>query len=209
LGLQEIGRRIEAGDISPVELTRHMLDRIARIDATLESYATLMADQALAAAARAEGEIHAGKYRGPLHGVPIGVKDLCYTRGVRTMGGTAVLRDFVPDVDAAVVTRLQDAGAIILGKLNLTEGAMGGYHPDFGVPRNPWDVDRWPGRGWHRYRRVDSLSFVRQRRGRPQAHLRPRQPLWRAGTRRVARSRRPDGAPRRGRGDHVRRHGRS
>jgi amidase len=99
----------------------------------------------LAAAARAEGEIHAGKYRGPLHGVPIGVKDLCYTRGVRTMGGTAVLRDFVPDVDAAVVTRLQDAGAIILGKLNLTEGAMGGYHPDFGVPRNPWDVDRWPG----------------------------------------------------------------
>jgi amidase len=145
LGLQQVARRLQAGDLSPVVLTRHVLDRIARIDPTLESYATVMADPALAAAARAEREIRAGNYRGPLHGVPIGVKDLCYTRGVRTMGGTAVMRDFVPDVDATVVSRLHDAGAVVLGKLNLTEGAMGGYHPDFGVPRNPWDTSRWPG----------------------------------------------------------------
>jgi amidase len=137
LGIQEVARRIQAGDLSPVALARHMLDRIARLDPTLESYATVMADQALAAATRAEQEIRAGKYRGPLHGVPIGVKDLCYTHGVRTMGGTAVLKDFVPDVDATVVSRLHDAGAVVLGKLNLTEGAMGGYHPDFGVPHNP------------------------------------------------------------------------
>jgi amidase len=73
------------------------------------------------------------------------VKDLCYTTGVRTMGGAKVLRDFVPDFDATVVTRLRQAGAVILGKLNLTEGAMGGYHPEFAIPKNPWNAGRWSG----------------------------------------------------------------
>jgi amidase len=122
-----------------------MLDRIGAVDARLSSYATVMAEQAMAAAAEAEREINAGKYRGPLHGVPIAVKDLCYTRGVRTMAGAAVLKDFVPDEDATVVRKLRDAGAVILGKLNLTEGAMIAYHPDMGIPLNPWDRTRWPG----------------------------------------------------------------
>ena len=145
MGLQEVARLIASRDVSPVELTQHMLDRISKVDVTLKSYATVMAEPALAAARSAEQEILAGKYRGPLHGVPIAVKDLCYTKGIRTMGGTAVLKGFVPDVDATVVSRLHDAGAILLGKLNLTEGAALGYHPDFDVPLNPWDRGRWPG----------------------------------------------------------------
>ena len=144
-GLQEIGRLLASRHVSPVALTQHMLDRIKAVDPMLKSYATVMAEQALAAAHVAEQEIQAGKYRGPLHGVPIAVKDLCYTKGVRTMGGTPVLKNFVPDVDATVVSKLHDAGAVVLGKLNLTEGAMGGYHPDFDIPLNPWNRGYWPG----------------------------------------------------------------
>lgn len=145
MGLQEISRLIASRALSPVALTQHMLDRIRLVDAKLKSYATLMADHAMSAATEAEREINAGKNRGPLHGVPVAVKDLCYTRGVRTMGGLRVLRDFVPGEDATVVARLHDAGAIVLGKLNLTEGASLGYNPDFGIPVNPWNSDRWPG----------------------------------------------------------------
>jgi amidase len=131
--------------LSPVAVTRAMLDRIGQLDGQLRSYATVMADQALADAGRAEQEIAAGRVRGPLHGVPIAVKDLCFTRGVRTMGGTKALAEHVPSVDATVVTRLAEAGAVLLGKLNTTEGAMGGYHPDFPIPRNPWRADRYAG----------------------------------------------------------------
>jgi amidase len=145
MSLQEIGRLISSRDVSPVELTQGMLDRIAKVDATLRSYATVMKEQALTSARSAEREIQAGTYRGPLHGVPIAVKDLCYTKGIRTMGGTPVLRSFVPDFDATAVSKLRDAGAVLLGKLNLTEGAMAGYHPDFDVPLNPWAASRWPG----------------------------------------------------------------
>lgn len=145
VSLQEIGRRIASREVSPFELAQGMLDRIAKVDARLKSYATVMKEQALAAARSAEREIHTGRYRGPLHGVPIAVKDLCYTKGIRTMGGTPLLQSFVPDFDATVVSKLQDAGAVVLGKLNLTEGAMAGYHPDFDVPLNPWAANRWPG----------------------------------------------------------------
>jgi len=145
LSLQEIARRVAAREISPVALTERMLARIGKVDARLKSYATVMAREALADARAAEQEIAAGRYRGPLHGVPVAVKDLCYTRGVKTMGGTPVLKNFVPDVDATVVARLRNAGAVILGKLNLTEGAMAGYHPDMGIPVNPWDATMWPG----------------------------------------------------------------
>ncbi len=140
--LNEVARLIASKQLSPVELTQMMLARIATVDARLKSYATLMTEQAMAAARAAEQEIQAGNYRAPLHGVPIGVKDLCYTKGVRTMGGLGVLAGFVPDHDATVVTKLQEAGAIILGKLNLTEGATAGYHPDFDIPVNPWGEDR-------------------------------------------------------------------
>ncbi len=145
LSVADVGRRIAAREISPVALTQHVLDRIAALDPILKSYATDLTDRALADADAAERDIKRGKYRGPLHGVPIAVKDLCYTKGVRTMGGTSVLKDFVPDVDGTVVARLRQAGAVLLGKLNLTEGAMAGYNPAFGIPVNPWRQDRWPG----------------------------------------------------------------
>lgn len=145
LSLREVARLIASRTLSPVDLTRQMLARIASVDPVLKSYATIMADQALRDAEAAAREIQAGRYRGPLHGVPIGVKDLCWTRGVRTMGGTQVRRNFVPAEDATVVARLRAAGAVILGKLNLSEGAAAGYNPAFDVPLNPWNHDRWPG----------------------------------------------------------------
>ena len=145
LSLSEIAQLIETKEISPVELTRVMLERIDRVDSRLNSYATVMADTAIAQAAAAEREITSGGYRGPLHGVPVAVKDLCFTAGVRTMGGLFVLKDHFPEFDATVVTRLKAAGAVLLGKLNLTEGALAGYHPEFEVPVNPWDENRWAG----------------------------------------------------------------
>lgn len=143
--IEELAPRLAAGELSPVELTRAQLDRIRAVDGRLRSYATVMADTALAAARHAEQEIAAGRYRGPLHGIPVAVKDLCYTRGTRTMGGTRVLEDFVPDFDSTVVARFKAAGAILLGKLNLTEGAMGGYNRARRIPLNPWAHDRWTG----------------------------------------------------------------
>ena len=145
LSLTDVARLVESREISPVELTQMMLDRIDTLDARLHSYATVMMDHALATARVAEREIQSGRYRGPLHGVPIAVKDLFYTKGVRTMGGLKVLRDFVPDFDATVVAKLEAAGAVLLGKLNLTEGAMAGYHPDFDIPVNPWGEELWAG----------------------------------------------------------------
>ena len=143
--ITEIAKLIKSKEISPVELTDDMLSRIDQLDGRLKSYATVMADHAIEAAKAAEAEITAGTYRGQLHGVPIAVKDLCYTRGVPTMGGTKVLADHIPTFDATVVKKLNKAGAVLLGKLNLTEGAMGGYNPDFQIPLNPWDPDRWAG----------------------------------------------------------------
>jgi amidase len=143
--LAHVAKLIESRQVSPVEVTSLLLERIASVDGALHSYVTVMADTAMNSARQAEREILAGSYRGPLHGMPIGVKDLCYTRGVRTMGGTRVLADFVPDYDATVVARLKSAGAVILGKLTLCEGAMGPYHPALEIPVNPWDATRWSG----------------------------------------------------------------
>ena len=143
--ITEVAKLIESKQISPVELTSHMLSRIESLDARFKSYATVMADHALTAARSAEQEIQRGAYRGALHGVPIAVKDLCFTKGVRTMGGTKSLAGNIPDFDATVVAKFNAAGAVLLGKLNLTEGAMGGYNPDFDIPVNPWGADRWSG----------------------------------------------------------------
>lgn len=143
--IESLSAEIEAGRLSPVEVTEHMLARIKRLDGKLKSYATVMADSAMAEARQAEAEISTGNYKGKLHGVPIAVKDLCYTKGVRTMGGLKVLADHVPDFDATVVERFRVAGAVMLGKLNLTEGAMAGYNPDFDVPDNPWRSGYWSG----------------------------------------------------------------
>ncbi len=143
--LADVAELIVAREIQSLDLTQLMLDRIAAVDGRLQSYVTVMAEQAIASARRADAEIGAGRYRGPLHGVPIGVKDLCYTRGVRTMAGTKVFADFVPDFDATVVARLEAAGAIVLGKLVLCDGAFGPYFPGLQVPVNPWDATRWSG----------------------------------------------------------------
>ena len=143
--IAEVGARLRLRELSPVELTSAILERIEALDGDLKSYATVMADSAMASARAAEQEIAAGNYRGGLHGVPIAVKDLCFTTGVATMGGAKVLRDFVPDFDGTVVQKLNAAGAVILGKLNLTEGAMAGYNPEFDIPVNPWGADRWSG----------------------------------------------------------------
>ena len=143
--ITEIAERIAAKELSPVDVTAAMLERIEQLDGQLKSYATVMSEHAMAAAQAAEREINAGTYRGPLHGVPIAVKDLCFTKGVRTMGAAKVLADHVPTFDGTVIAKLESAGAVLLGKLNLTEGAMGGYNPEFDIPKNPWNSDRWTG----------------------------------------------------------------
>jgi amidase len=143
--ITEVAALIKMRQISPVEVTEAMLQRIENLDGKYKSYATVMAGQAEAAAKTAETEIAAGQYRGPLHGVPFAVKDLCFTAGVRTMGGSKVYIDHVPTFDATVVTRLNAAGAVPLGKLNLTEGAMGGYNPALDLPLNPWNTGHWAG----------------------------------------------------------------
>ncbi len=143
--ITQVADRIATKELSPVDLTTAIFERIEQLDGQLKSYATLMADHAIEAARRAEDEISAGNYRGPLHGVPIAVKDLCFTKGVRTMGGTKALVDHVPDFDSTVVERFEKAGAVLLGKLNLTEGAMGGYNPALDIPKNPWNPSRWAG----------------------------------------------------------------
>ena len=143
--ITEIAELLFSKKLSPVELTTAMLQRIEQLDNRLKSYATIKADHAMDAARKAEQEIADGNYRGSLHGVPIAVKDLCFTKGVRTMGGAKVLENHVPEFDSTVVQRLEAAGAVLLGKLNLTEGAMGGYHPEFDIPINPWNPDRWTG----------------------------------------------------------------
>ncbi len=147
LSIAEAGDLLPRRALSPVELTRAHLDRITRLDRDLLAYITVLRDEALAAAGAAEREIARGRYRGPLHGIPIALKDLVLTRGLRTTCGSRILRDWVPNADATVAGRLADAGAILLGKLNLHEFAYGptGVNPHYGTSRNPWDRHRIPG----------------------------------------------------------------
>ncbi len=145
LELLDIGKRIQSKEISPVEATRAQLDRIAKLDGKLKSYATMMADQALTDARQAESEIGKGNIRGPLHGVPIAVKDLCWTKGVPTAAGMTIHSDFKPNQDGTVVKKLREAGAVILGKLQLTEGAYADHHPKITPPVNPWNAAHWSG----------------------------------------------------------------
>src|SRR5690606_902986 len=115
-------------ELSPVEVTQAMLERIERVDASLHSYVTVTPEIALEPARVAEAEMTRGQFRGPLHGVPIALKDLCETKGVRTTWGTAILAGHVPSADATVVANLFEAGAIMLGKLQMTEGAFAAHH---------------------------------------------------------------------------------
>jgi len=145
LDMFSLGQQLRERKLSPLDITKTMLARIDRLDPTLHAFSCVMREQALAAARQAEEEIGQGKYRGPLHGVPIAVKDLCFTRDAPTASGTRMFRRWVPDYDATVVTRLREAGAIILGKLEMTEGATGGHHPDVTPPVNPWNASAWTG----------------------------------------------------------------
>lgn len=145
LGLVEVGQKIQAKALSPVEATKAMLQRIEKLDGQLKSFAYVMADSALADATTAEQEIASGKIKGVLHGVPVAVKDLCWAKGAPAAHGMTIHRDFRPTEDATVVARLKDAGAIILGKLQQTEGAYADHHPKIDPPKNPWNADLWPG----------------------------------------------------------------
>ena len=145
LELLELSKQLQGGRVSPVEATRAELDRIQALDGTLKSYAFVMADAALAQARQAEAEIGRGEIRGPLHGVPVAVKDLCWTAGVPTAAGMTIHRDNIPAEDATVVRRLAAAGAVILGKLQMTEGAFADHHPAITPPRNPWGAEAWSG----------------------------------------------------------------
>lgn len=145
LELLEVGRQIQSRERSSVEVTRALLERIDSVDAGLHSYVTLMPDQALAEAQIADKEIAAGRARGVLHGVPLAVKDLLWTANVPTAHGTTIHKSFKPREDATVVHRLRDAGAVLLGKLQQTEGAFADHHPAIKPPVNPWGEMLWSG----------------------------------------------------------------
>ena len=142
LTIAEASRRIQARILSPVELTQAYLDRIAALDGRLNAYILVLQEQALAEARRAEAEIAAGNYRGRLHGIPLGIKDIYNTAGVATTGHSALFRDHVPAEDATTVRLLRQAGAVILGKTSTWEFAIGGVSFDLPWPpaRNPWDT---------------------------------------------------------------------
>src|SRR5713226_493417 len=147
LPLATLAERLQRRELSPVEVTRVYLDRIAALDPQLHAYITVTGEQALADAAAAEREIAAGHLRGALHGVPLAIKDLFYTAGVRTTAGSRILADFVPTEDATAVARLRAAGAIFLGKTNMEEFAYGAttLNPHYGACCNPWDPARIAG----------------------------------------------------------------
>ena len=143
LSAAALGELIRRKEISPVEITAAYLERIATVDGKLHSYITVCSDEAMQAARVAEQAIVRGEWRGPLHGVPYAAKDQFWTKGIRTTGGSRLLANFIPGEDATVVARLNAAGAILLGKLNMSEFATGNSvdHP-FGTPHNPWDLER-------------------------------------------------------------------
>lgn len=143
--LLEISGLISSGEISPVTVTEMMLERIAEVDPSLNSYLSVTAESALADAEAAKAEIDSGRHRGPLHGVPIAIKDLFHTTGVASTFGSVAYKDFVSDKNATIVHRLQMAGAVILGRLHLHEGAFGEHHPALPKCLNPWNQDYWPG----------------------------------------------------------------
>jgi amidase len=145
LELTEVAELIRSRALTSVEVTEALLARIETYDGTLQSYVTVTADAALQAARAADAEIARGHYRGALHGVPIALKDLCYTTDAPTAAGGTINADWVSEFDATVVTRLREAGAVLTGKLRMTEGAYTDHHPDLPVPVNPWDADTWVG----------------------------------------------------------------
>jgi aspartyl-tRNA(Asn)/glutamyl-tRNA(Gln) amidotransferase subunit A len=147
LDVAALSQKLRGREVSPVEVTEAYLARIEEVDKKLNAYITVTTDVAREAAKRAESEIAAGNWRGPFHGVPVALKDLCYTKGIVTTGGSKILEEFVPDYDCTLWSRLAAQGAVLLGKLNLHEFAYGvtSSNPHWGVVKNPYDTTRIPG----------------------------------------------------------------
>ena len=147
LTLHQAAQLIAQKELSPVELTQTCLKQIEWLEPRLNAFITLTPELALEQARQLEAEIRRGEIRGPLHGIPIALKDLYETAGIRTTAGSKFFKDFIPETDAAVVDSLQRAGVILLGKLNMHEIALGltNENPHFGTCRNPWDQSRIPG----------------------------------------------------------------
>lgn len=145
--LVRLARAIKEKEVSPVEVTRQLLERIDSVDGKLNAFITVLSEESLAAASRSEKEILANEPKGPLHGVPVGLKDIIYTRGIKTTMGSEIFNDYVPDYDATVVEKLKGAGAIIVGKLNTHQFAYGptGDRSYFGPARNPYDSTKITG----------------------------------------------------------------
>jgi aspartyl-tRNA(Asn)/glutamyl-tRNA(Gln) amidotransferase subunit A len=139
LSLGEVALQIQQRRVSPVTVTESVLERIDSLDSQLNTFITVMHEDALDSARNAEAEIAHGTYLGPLHGVPVSLKDLFFTKGVRTTAGSRILANFVPEQDATVVKRLREGGAVLIGKTNMLEFAYGEVHPDYGPSRNPWN----------------------------------------------------------------------
>src|SRR5438552_12865667 len=147
LTLEAAAEAIRTGRLSPVSLVESSLARIKALEPRINAFITLTAELAREQARQAEREIEAGRYKGPLHGIPVAVKDLFATKGIRTTAGSQILADWVPDEDATVVRKLREAGAVLLGKLGLHEFAYGisSVNLHFGDVRNPWDTTKIPG----------------------------------------------------------------
>jgi len=144
-GLLEVSQLVKNGEISSTEVTRTILERIERLNPEYKIFNTVSGDLAMEQAWAADTEIQSGKYRGPLHGLPVAVKDIIDTAGVRTTYGSGLFRQHVPSADATVIQKFKAAGAVTIGKLATTEFALYGYADDFQVPLNPWSKNHWVG----------------------------------------------------------------
>jgi aspartyl-tRNA(Asn)/glutamyl-tRNA(Gln) amidotransferase subunit A len=147
LTIRDLSTAISSGDISPLDLIEATLERISRLNPELNAFITVLEKSARQDAKSAELLIKQGKYKGPLHGIPVCLKDLIYMKGVRSTSGSKILSDFVPDYDSTVVKKLKDAGAIIVGMNNTHEFACGitNINPHYGSSKNPWDISRMSG----------------------------------------------------------------
>ncbi len=145
LSATDLSRLIKKMEVSPVEAAEAYLDRIDDLDFKFNAYLTVCRDEALRAAHEAERSIVQGGYLGPMHGIPVAVKDQLWTKGIRTTGGSRFFADFIPEEDATAIANLKKAGAVLLGKTNLTEFAITGFTHRFSFPRSPWNLERSAG----------------------------------------------------------------
>ena len=147
LTIKDLSQLISTREVSPVDLIETTLERIANLNPTLNAFITVLEDSARQDAKNADMLIKEGNYKGPLHGIPVSLKDLIYVKGTRSTSGSKILSDFIPNYDSTVVKKLKEAGAIIIGMNNTHEFACGmtNINPHYGSSKNPWDIDRMSG----------------------------------------------------------------